>query len=117
MAVIFARIVLSVCAVAFIPALQAQTYPAKPVRLVVPFAPGGSTDVIARVVTQKMAEGFGQQIVIDNRPGAASSLGTEAAARAAPDGYMLLMGDRFRHAAYRQSRMHAEFVVSGRTSA
>ena len=57
-----------------------------------PFAAGGSTDIIARVVGQKMGEGFGQQIVIDNRPGAASSLGTELAARAIPDGYTLLMG-------------------------
>jgi len=57
----------------------------------VPFAAGGSTDIIARVVGQKMGEGFGQQIVIDNRPGAASSLGTELAARAIPDGYTLLM--------------------------
>ncbi len=70
----------------------AQAYPAKPIRLIVPFAAGGSTDIIARVVGQKMGEGFGQQIVIDNRPGAASSLGTELAARAIPDGYTLLMG-------------------------
>ncbi len=69
----------------------AQAYPAKPIRLIVPFAAGGSTDIIARVVGQKMGEGFGQQIVIDNRPGAASSLGTELAARAIPDGYTLLM--------------------------
>ena len=71
---------------------QAQTYPVKPIRIVVPFAAGGSTDVIARIVGQKMAEGLGQQMVIDNRPGAASSLGTELAARMAPDGYALLMG-------------------------
>jgi tripartite-type tricarboxylate transporter receptor subunit TctC len=70
----------------------AQAYPAKPIRLIVPFAAGGSTDIIARVVGQKMGESFGQQIVIDNRPGAASSLGTELAARAIPDGYTLLMG-------------------------
>ncbi|MPZ44331.1 MAG: tripartite tricarboxylate transporter substrate binding protein [Betaproteobacteria bacterium] len=73
-------------------ATSAQTYPAKPIRLIVPFAAGGSTDIIARVVGQKMGEGFGQQIIIDNRPGAASSLGTELGARAAPDGYTLLMG-------------------------
>jgi tripartite-type tricarboxylate transporter receptor subunit TctC len=70
----------------------AQSYPAKPIRLIVPFPAGGSTDVIARVVGQKVGEDIGQQIVIDNRPGAASSLGTELAARAAPDGYTLLMG-------------------------
>jgi tripartite-type tricarboxylate transporter receptor subunit TctC len=71
---------------------SAQNFPAKPIRLIVPFAPGGSTDVIARVVGQKMAEGLGQQILIDNRPGAASSLGTEVVARAPADGYTLLMG-------------------------
>ncbi len=71
---------------------QAQTYPVKPIRIIVPFAAGGSTDVIARIVGQKMSEGLGQQFVIDNRPGAASSLGTELAARMAPDGYALLMG-------------------------
>ncbi len=70
----------------------AQGFPAKAIRIIVPFAAGGSTDVIARVVGQKMADGLGQQVVIDNRPGAASSLGTEIAARAAPDGYTLLMG-------------------------
>ena len=70
----------------------AQAYPAKPIRLIVPFAAGGSTDIIARVVGQKMGEDFGPQIVIDNRPGAASSLGTDLAARAIPDGYTLLMG-------------------------
>lgn len=70
----------------------AQAYPIKPIRIIVPFAAGGSTDVIARVVGQKMAEGLGQQIVIDNRPGAASSLGSEIAARVTPDGYTLLMG-------------------------
>ncbi len=74
------------------PMTFAQSYPAKPIRLIVPFAAGGSTDVIARVVGQKMAESLGQQILIDNRPGAASSLGTELAARATADGYTLLMG-------------------------
>lgn len=72
--------------------IRPQTYPVKPVRVIVPFAPGGSTDIIARVVSQKMAEDLGQPIVIDNRPGAASNVGTELAARAAPDGYTLLMG-------------------------
>ncbi|MCC6534101.1 MAG: tripartite tricarboxylate transporter substrate binding protein [Burkholderiales bacterium] len=70
----------------------AQSYPARPVRLIVPFAPGGSTDIIARVVGQRVGERFGQQIVIDNRPGAASNLGTALAARAAADGYTILMG-------------------------
>ena len=69
----------------------AQSYPVKPVRMIVPFAPGGNTDIIARVFAPKMGEILGQQIVIDNRGGAGSTIGTEAAARAAPDGYTLLM--------------------------
>jgi tripartite-type tricarboxylate transporter receptor subunit TctC len=72
-------------------AAYAQTYPAKPVRMIVPFAPGGNTDIIARVFAPKLGELLGQQIVIDNRGGAGSTIGTEAAARAAPDGYVLLM--------------------------
>jgi tripartite-type tricarboxylate transporter receptor subunit TctC len=69
---------------------QAQTYPARPVRLIVPFAPGGGVDFIARLVGQKLGEALGQQIVVENRPGAGSAIGTEAALRSAPDGYTLL---------------------------
>jgi tripartite-type tricarboxylate transporter receptor subunit TctC len=67
-------------------------YPEKPIRLIVPFAAGGSTDVLARVVGQKLAEKLGQQIVIDNRAGAGGTIGTEIAARAAADGYTLVVG-------------------------
>jgi tripartite-type tricarboxylate transporter receptor subunit TctC len=70
---------------------QSPAYPTKPVRMVVPFAPGGNTDIIARVFAPKMGEILGQQIVIDNRGGAGSTIGTEVVARATPDGYMLLM--------------------------
>ena len=68
----------------------AQVYPAKPIRLIVPFAPGGGVDFIARLVGQKLGEALGQQIIVENRPGAGSSIGTEVAIRSAPDGYTLL---------------------------
>lgn len=72
-------------------ASHAQSYPTKVVRMIVPFAPGGNTDIIARVYSQKMSEFIGQQIIIDNRGGAGSTIGTEIAAKSPPDGYTLLM--------------------------
>lgn len=84
------RTVVAVCALGCAP-LAAQNYPVKPVRLIAPFPPGGSSDLIARVLTQKMSEGLGQQVVVDNRPGAGSNLGTQLAARAPADGYTLLI--------------------------
>jgi tripartite-type tricarboxylate transporter receptor subunit TctC len=71
--------------------LYAQNYPMKPVRLIAPFPPGGSSDLIARILAQKMSESFPNQVIIENRPGAGSNLGTQLAARAAPDGYTLLL--------------------------
>jgi tripartite-type tricarboxylate transporter receptor subunit TctC len=68
-------------------------YPAKPVRLVVPFPPGGGTDTLARVYGQKLGEALGQQVVIDNRPGGGTNIGAEIAAKAPPDGYTALMGN------------------------
>jgi len=68
----------------------AQTYPTKPLRLVVPYAPGGTTEVLARLVAQKMGENLGQQIVIDTRPGGSGTIGTTMVAKAPPDGYTLL---------------------------
>ena len=67
----------------------AQTYPSKPVRLVVPFPPGGATDVIARLVSQKLHEIWGQPVVLDYKPGAGTVIGTDAIAKAAPDGYTM----------------------------
>ena len=72
--------------------VQAQGYPTKTVRLIVPFPPGGSTETLARMLSVKLAEMWGQQIIIDNRPGAGGIIGTELGAKAAPDGYTLLMG-------------------------
>ncbi len=77
--------------VAFVAPAAAQTYPARTVRLIVPFSPGGGTDVLARMVNQRLGEALGQQVVIDNRPGAGANIGAEIAAKAPPDGYTLLI--------------------------
>lgn len=68
-----------------------QKYPTKPIRLIVPFIPGGQTDVVARALSQKVAESFGRSVVVDNRPGAAGTIGAELAVRAPADGYTLIM--------------------------
>ena len=85
----------SLCAMALFAvvatASQAQTYPHKPIRLIVPFAPGGSTDVTARLIGAPVGQALGQNIVIDNRPGSGGLLATQEAARAAKDGYTLLL--------------------------
>ncbi|GAU84955.1 tripartite tricarboxylate transporter substrate binding protein [Bosea sp. BIWAKO-01] len=77
---------------------RAQNFPTRPIMLVVPFAAGGSTDIVARLVGAKMAESLGQQVVIENRAGAGGNVGSTAVARAAPDGYTILMGTISTHA-------------------
>lgn len=76
----------------FTTAAHAQTYPTKPLRVIVPFPPGGSTDTLARAIGLKLTEAWGQQVIIDNRAGASGIIGTELGAKAPPDGYTLLMG-------------------------
>ena len=74
-------------------AQEAKTWPTKPIRLLVPYSPGGTTDFSARIVGAKLSETLGQSVVVDNRPGAGSIIGTDSAAKANPDGYTLLMVD------------------------
>ena len=75
--------------------LQAQNFPVKPIRFIVPYAAGGSSDILSRTVGQKLSEAFGQPVVTDNRPGARGIIGAEAAAKAPPDGYTIHLGDIF----------------------
>jgi tripartite-type tricarboxylate transporter receptor subunit TctC len=79
-------------------ALAQQTYPAKPVRMVVPFPPGGAADILGRVLAQKLTEPLGQQVIVDNRAGASGNIGAEAVAKAPGDGYTILMGALTSHA-------------------
>jgi tripartite-type tricarboxylate transporter receptor subunit TctC len=97
------RIVLAVFRLGLLAALlpdivAAQTYPAKSIRIVVPWAPGGSTDVLARLIGTKMSENWGQPAVVENKPGASGNIGSDLVAKAPPDGYTLLLGSVSTHA-------------------
>ena len=89
---IILALILALVATALRP-VAAQTYPAKPIRFIVPFPPGGGNDLIARELSQHLTESLGQPMVVDNRPGASTLIGAEAAAKASPDGYTLFMGN------------------------
>jgi len=87
----FRKLILAICAGLIPLAAAAQNYPSKPITIVVPSAPAGSTDIMARLVGEQLQRAMGQAVIVDNRPGASGNIGTEAVARAAPDGYTLLM--------------------------
>ncbi len=89
---------LAIAALLASPTAFAQSYPSKPIKLIVPSAPGDGSDLIARLIGQKVSEAWGQSVVIENRPGAGGVIGTEAAAKAAPDGYTLIIGNAGSHA-------------------
>ncbi len=92
------RVLLGVLVTASASAALAQSFPAKPLRFIVPFPPGGSADILARTIGQKMSEGLGQSVVIDNRPGAGTAIGAEATAKSAADGYTIMIGTVSSHA-------------------
>src|SRR4249920_499120 len=88
---LIARLSASLLAAAFAAPAQAQSYPAKPVRIVVPYPPGGPNDIVARTVGQKLSEQLGQPVIVDNKPGASGNIGAESVAKSPADGYTLLL--------------------------
>ena len=96
---LMATLWLAGCALGMAPQVQAQAphYPTKPVRLIVPFPAGGATDLFARTLSQKLGEKLGQSLVVENRPGAGGTLGSDLAAKASPDGYTLLLATSSTH--------------------
>ena len=93
-----ARLLLAAAACAFAASAQTQTWPSKPIRYIVIFAPGGTTDILARMLAPKLSEALGQPVLVENRPGAGGNLGAEMLAKAAPDGYTIGSGTVSSHA-------------------
>ncbi len=89
----FARLAMGICAAAFVALASAQGFPARPVHLIVTFPPGGASDLMARLLGQKLGEAWKQPVIVDNRPGASGSIGTDFAARQPADGYTFLVGN------------------------
>src|SRR2546422_6913903 len=98
----------SACATLVAVGALAQPYPAKPVKLIVTYPPGGSSDLMARVFGQKLGEVWGQTVIIESKPGAAGSIGMDFAAKQAPDGYSFVVGNirSEEHTSELQSRLH-----------
>jgi len=88
-----AAALLAAALAALAPHAPAQNYPAKPVRVIVPYPPGGTSDILSRLIGAKLTEAWGQQVIVDNRTGASGNIGTDLTARAAPDGYTLMLTD------------------------
>src|SRR4051812_29680415 len=95
---VLGAIALSIIAVAALPAAAQGTWPTKPVRILVPFAPGGTTDILARALAPELSKAFGQSFIVENRAGAGGNIGADLVAHSAPDGYTLLMGTVGTHA-------------------
>jgi tripartite-type tricarboxylate transporter receptor subunit TctC len=89
--------VIGLC-LAWLDSARAQAYPTKPVRMIVPFPAGGATDIVGRLVAQKLSESWGHQVIVDNRGGAGGTIGSEVAAKSPPDGYTILIGTSSTHA-------------------
>ena len=96
--VLLAAISAALSAVLVAPSAFAQSYPTKPIRMIVGFPPGGGTDVVARVIAQKLSEWYGQTVVVENRAGATGTIGADVLAKSTPDGYTLMMGHANSHA-------------------
>jgi tripartite-type tricarboxylate transporter receptor subunit TctC len=90
---IFRRTLLAIAAAAFAGAVGAQPYPNKPIKIIVPYPPGGTSDILARAVGQKLTEALGQATIIENKPGATGNIGADFVAKSPPDGYTLLLAD------------------------
>jgi tripartite-type tricarboxylate transporter receptor subunit TctC len=86
-----AAVLAAVSVIAAAPAAHAQAYPSKPIKMIVPFPAGGTTDIVARLVAQRMSDSMGQPVTVENRAGAGGAIGADAVAKAAPDGYTILM--------------------------